>query len=132
MPNSLKLSETFPVSAQLLYDAWIDADSHSEFTGSDAECDPKVGGKYSAWDGYIFGKNLKLEPYKRIVQSWRTTEFAETDKDSQIEILFEPVSDEECRFTLIHTNIPKGETEKYKQGWIDYYLEPMKEYFIEL
>jgi hypothetical protein len=30
--------------------------------------------------------------------------------------------------TLIHNNIPKGQSD-YEQGWINHYFEPMKTYF---
>jgi hypothetical protein len=35
-----------------------------------------------------------------------------------------------CELTLIHTNIPEAQTQ-YKQGWIDNYFTPMKNYFAE-
>jgi len=31
--------------------------------------------------------------------------------------------------TVIHSDIPDGQGDDYRQGWIDYYFEPMKEYF---
>ncbi len=33
-----------------VYDALINAKKHSTFTGAKATCDPKVGGKFTAWD----------------------------------------------------------------------------------
>ena len=67
----------------------MDSKKHGEFTGDKAKIDPKVGGKFSAWDGYILGKTLELEPFKRIVQSWRTTEFPKDAPDSKLEVLLE-------------------------------------------
>lgn len=58
-----------------VYQAFMDAKKHSAFTGSKATCDAKVGGKFTASDGYISGKNLELEEGKRIVQEWVTTEW---------------------------------------------------------
>ena len=63
-----------PASPEEVYDAFMDARKHSEFTGSEATCDPTVGGKFTAWDGYISGRNLELEKGKRIVQEWVTAE----------------------------------------------------------
>jgi activator of HSP90 ATPase len=60
-----------------VYDAFVDAKKHSAFTGAKATCDPKVGGGFTAWDGYISGRNLELERGKRIVQEWSTTEWPE-------------------------------------------------------
>jgi activator of HSP90 ATPase len=33
------------------------------------------------------------------------------------------------KITLIHTNLPKGTASSYKDGWKEYYFEPMKKYF---
>jgi uncharacterized protein YndB with AHSA1/START domain len=47
-----------------VYDAFMDAKKHSAFTGSKGTCDLRVGGAFTAWDGYISGKNLELEKGK--------------------------------------------------------------------
>ncbi len=96
-------------------------------TASPARVSEKLGGKFAAWDGYISGKNLKLVPGKRIVQAWRTTEFADTDPDSQIDIELEATS-RGARLTLRHTNIPAGQSD-YRSGWVECYFSPMKQYF---
>jgi uncharacterized protein YndB with AHSA1/START domain len=128
MTEKLKLSVVLPIKPEKLFHAWLDSKIHAEFTGDAADIDPKVGGKFSAWDGYIMGKNLELEPPRRILQSWRTTEFPEASPDSLLEILIEPEGGG-SKLTLIHTEIPEKQAEEYKQGWKDYYFAPMKAYF---
>jgi uncharacterized protein YndB with AHSA1/START domain len=130
MAESLNLSTTFPVSPQRVYQAWLDSKEHGDFTGGKAQIDPHPGGNYTAWDGYISGKTLELEPHQRILQTWRTTEFPENSPDSLIELLLTPAQ-EGTQLTLIHTNIPDGQAVSYKQGWMDYYFKPMQEYFSE-
>lgn len=49
-----------------VYNVFLNARKHSEFTGSKATCNPKVGGKFTAWDGNIFGKTIRLEKGKMI------------------------------------------------------------------
>jgi uncharacterized protein YndB with AHSA1/START domain len=63
-----------PASPEEVYDAFMNARKHSEFTGSKVTCDLTVGGKFTAWDDYISGRNLELEKGKRIVQEWVTSE----------------------------------------------------------
>jgi activator of HSP90 ATPase len=126
--DKLELSIILPATARQLYEAWLDSKAHSLFTGAGAEINPQVGGAFTAWDGYISGKTLALEPYRCITQSWRTTEFPENAPDSHLEILFEEV-DQGARLTLHHTQIPAGQTAEYEQGWQDFYFKPMKEYF---
>lgn len=73
--KTIKQTQLIPAKPEEVYDAFINAQKHSAFTGSKATCDPRVGGKFTAWDGYISGKNLKLDEGKRIVQEWKTTEW---------------------------------------------------------
>ena len=60
-------------------------------TGGAATITGKVGDHFTAWDGYIKGENMVLEPYKRILQTWRTSQFEESEEDSQLEILLHEV-----------------------------------------
>ncbi len=129
MPESIRVSTVLPTTPSLLYAAWLSSKEHSAFTGGGkATCSPRIGGKFTAWDGYISGANQALGPNKRILQSWRTTEFHASAPDSSLEVLLEEVRGD-TKITLVHTNIPDGQGESYKQGWLDYYFEPMKEYF---
>jgi 5'-deoxynucleotidase YfbR-like HD superfamily hydrolase len=119
-----------PGSPEQIYRAWLDSRAHSAFTGAAAVIDPQVGGNFSAWDGYIQGTTLELQPFQRILQSWRTSEFPPESPDSLLEVLLEP--DElpgGTRLTLIHSQIPPGQGQQYLQGWQDYYFTPMQEYF---
>jgi activator of HSP90 ATPase len=128
MRNGFTLTITLNASAQQIYDAWMSIDGHSAMTGSVAQVNPKIGGTFSAWDGYIFGKTLELEPAKKIVQAWRTTEFPDDATDSRVEILLEEKKGK-TKLTLNHTDMPEDQVESYKQGWKDFYFKPMKEYF---
>jgi activator of HSP90 ATPase len=97
-------------------------------TGSAAAVTPRAGCKFSAWEGYITGKTLELKPPSRILQSWRTTDFAKEEQDSLLEVLLEEVKGG-TRVTLNHSKIPSGHGAEYRKGWIDFYFKPMKAYF---
>ncbi len=128
MPYGFSVSDVMPTSPEDVYDAWMSSDRHAAMTGGDpANIDPRVGGTFEAGDGYISGTTLELEPGRRIVQSWRTTDFAAEDADSRIEVLFEPVAGG-ARVTLNHSAIPDGQS-GYEEGWRDYYFAPMRDYF---
>jgi len=122
-----KVQTRIKASAQDIYRAWLSSKGHSEMTGGEAVASDQVGEEFSAWDGYIEGRNILVEPHTRIIQSWRTSEFAEDEPDSQIEINLLEQGDE-TELTLIHTNIPEDGT-GYKQGWEDHYFKPMAAYF---
>jgi activator of HSP90 ATPase len=127
MAMSFEISDDFSASPETIYRAWLDSEAHGAMTGSPAQVSSEVDGRFEAWDGYIEGTNLELEPYLRIVQAWRTVEFAEDDPDSRLEITLEAIASG-TRLTLRHTGLP-GHGMQYKQGWVDNYFEPMKAYF---
>ncbi|HVN15045.1 MAG TPA: SRPBCC domain-containing protein [Anaerolineales bacterium] len=128
MPNGFELSIVLPASPEEIYKAWLSSDGHAALTGSPAKVNGKVGGKFTAWDGYISGTTLELEAPRRIVQAWRTLEFPEDAPDSRLEILLGPAQDG-TKFILRHSNMPDDQVEDYRQGWQDSYFKPMQEYF---
>lgn len=127
--EKLKLEKIIPASAAQIYSDWLSSDGHEAITGGEADASDAVGASYTAWDGYIWGENLELDSNKRIVQSWRTSEFDDSAEDSRIEVLLESISENETKFTLIHSNIPDGDREKYSDGWEQHYFEPMLNYY---
>jgi activator of HSP90 ATPase len=128
MKDTIKISEVFPVSAKRLYDAWLNSDEHSEFTGTKAVIRPTVGSKFSTGDDYIKGSNITLQPYGRIVQTWRSKDFPAGAIESRLEILFEKANGG-TRVTIIHNRIPTGQAKLYEKGWKNHYFKPMKKYF---
>jgi activator of HSP90 ATPase len=126
--DKLKMSVTIPAKPEEIYESWLDSQKHSDMTGSEAKVNPKINGKFTAWDGYIEGKTIELETGRRIVQKWRTTDFPDDSPDSTVEIILEKV-EKGTKIVLIHTEIPEGQKNAYKQGWKDFYFEPMKDYF---
>ncbi len=91
----------------------------------------EVGAEVTAWDGYDSGRNLELVPGERIVQSWRTTEFADGDQDSIITVVLQEV-DEGTLLTLEHRNVPDAHRSYEEGGWQSNYFEPMVAYFSEI
>jgi uncharacterized protein YndB with AHSA1/START domain len=136
--DSFEVSAHLPAQPEAVYRAWLDGAEHSAFTGGQAEVEARVGGRFTAWDGYIQGRTLELEPPPgalttvstrlRILQAWRTTEFPEGSPNSRLEVLLEK-SRGGTRITLRHTDIPAGQGADYRQGWTEHYFTPMKRYF---
>ncbi len=127
MKEKFELREIFKVEPSVIYKAWLNSEIHSNMTGGEAHCSDNVGDSFTAWDGYISGKNLELFENQKIVQSWRTTEFSENDEDSILTISLKKLA-KGTQLILEHTNIPEGQTQ-YKQGWVDHYISPMNDFF---
>jgi uncharacterized protein YndB with AHSA1/START domain len=128
MPDSFSISRVLPATPEQVYEAWLDGDQHSEMTGGGAIASATVGAAFTAWGGYIEGSNVELVEYTRIVQYWRTLEFPDDAPDSLLEITLEP-SNGGTLITIAHGEIPDGQGDSYKTGWVDNYFDPMDEHF---
>jgi uncharacterized protein YndB with AHSA1/START domain len=113
--ESFTTSRIIPAPPELLYECWIDADNHSAMTGASASSDPKLGGGFTAREGYIEGTHLELEPFTHIL-------------DSLLEIVLEP-SNGGTLLTINHSELPDGQGDSYKLGWAESYFDPMTTYF---
>jgi activator of HSP90 ATPase len=127
--RTIKQSVLIPATPVEVYDAMVNARKHAAFTGVPAKSVNKVGGKFTAWDGYIIGKYLKLVPGKKIVEEWSTSDWPAGYAPSLIELTFERAN-AVTRLTMVQTEVPAAQAPQYRQGWKDYYWTPLKSYFI--
>jgi uncharacterized protein YndB with AHSA1/START domain len=130
MPYEFTLTSIMPATAQEVYDAWLDSLAHTEMTGGEARMSDEIDAEVSAWDGYINGRILHLVPHIRIVQSWRTTKFGAEHEDSVVTLSLDE-AEGGTLLTLVHSNVPDGQTSYERGGWETHYFEPMRAYFAQ-
>ncbi len=123
--KNIRQTATFKVSAHDVYEALMDAKKHAVFTGGKATISRKVGGKFSVFDGYAEGKNVELIPDKKIVQTWRASDWPEGHY-SRVTFMLEE-SDGKTKLTFTQSDVPDEQSADISQGWRDYYWKPMKE-----
>ncbi len=131
MSESLECRVVISATPQQIYQAWLDSAAHSAITDSPAFVDAHIGGRFTAWDGYISGQNVDLEPYRRILQTWRTSEFPAAAPDSLLELTLEACP-EGTLVSLRQSEIPDTQAAQYLEGWEEYYFKSMQEYFASL
>ncbi|MBI4180700.1 MAG: SRPBCC domain-containing protein [Chloroflexi bacterium] len=123
--KTIRQSVTFKASPHQVYEALMDSKKHSQFTGGKASISRKVGGKFSAFDGYAEGVNLELVPEEKIVQTWRASDWPEGHYSKVTFSLKEVTSG--TRLTFTQSGVPEEQYEDVSQGWQDYYWAPMKQ-----
>lgn len=119
------LTTVLPASPARLYEAWVDPEQHAAMTGAGATSDPREGGDFTAWDGYIEGRYRALVPGRHIAMRWRTSDFPAGAPDAVVEVLFEEDA-AGTRLTLTQRSSPPDQAQAYVQGWEDYYFAPMR------
>jgi activator of HSP90 ATPase len=117
----------FKADPKELYELFLDSKKHSQATGGKAVIHGTLNGTFTAWDGYIQGKNVVLVPGRLIVQTWRTKEFEKEDLDSLLVLSFEKIPTG-CRLTMVHTQIPDSQASHYSGGWREHYWRPIQKY----
>ena len=67
MPKAIQQSVRFSVSPKELFETYIDSKKRRAATGGTARVSRKAGGKFSAWNGVLSGRNLLVVPGCMIV-----------------------------------------------------------------
>jgi activator of HSP90 ATPase len=124
MSKTIRQTATFKASPHAVYEILMDEKQHGRFTGGEAKISRKIGGKFTIYGGNIEGVNLELVPDKKIVQSWRYSDWP-AGHYSKATFALELVG-KGTRLTFTQTDVPDDKYEDIKQGWKDYYWEPMK------
>lgn len=123
--KTIRQSITFKATAHEVYELLMDSEKHSVLTGSQAKISKKTGGAFSIYDGEIEGTNLELMPDKKIVQSWR---YSDWPKDHFSEVTFLLTEDSgNTRLDFVQLDVPEEHYQDIRQGWQDYYWTPMRD-----
>lgn len=117
-----------PATPGEVYDAFVNPRTHAAFTGAAATGAARVGGAFTSWDGYISGVHRELVRDRRIVQDWQTTEWPKGAAPSRVEWSFTTVTDG-TKVRMVHSHVPTEQADAYRQGWIDFYWQPLAAYF---
>lgn len=114
----------FPVPPIAVYELLMDSEKHSEFTGAAAAINPRVGGMFTAYDGYISGTNKQLVPGKKIVQEWQA---ADWPAGATSTATFELKKTKEGTLLLFtQTGVPSRFRQEISDGWYEHYWDKMK------
>jgi len=122
--KTIRQTVQFGAGPEDVYDALMDSKKHAKFTGAKATISRKVGGSFSVWDGYAEGTNIELVPGKKIVQSWRASDWP-ADVFSTVRFEFSKFKGG-TKMTFTQTGIPEDFVGDIRQGWKDFYWAPMK------
>ena len=126
MPN-IKQTVIFKnATPKQLYEAILDPKKHTQFTGSKANGSMKVGGKFTAFDGYISGTNLKLIKDKKILQAWTSTDFPK-GYVTEATFEFKKVS-EGTKLIFTQSNVPVKNLKDIANGWKKFYWQPLQKW----
>lgn len=127
MAKTIQHSVKFKTTPENLFDIYLDSRKHGKVIGSTASISRKVGGKFRAFNGWLYGRNLAIVPKKMIVQAWRCRGWKKDDADSVLMLTFHKIPGG-AQLNLVHANVPDHLFPELKRGWFESYWEPWKAY----
>ena len=110
-----------------IFEALMDSKKHSEFTGGKVIISRKVNGKFSAYDDYATGKNLQIIKDKKIVQTWKASDWEPSENSKVVFDLKKVKNGTKIEFTQY--NLPDRFYKGISKGWKEHYWEKLKDYF---
>ncbi len=127
--KTIKQSLSVMAPPHEVYEILMDSKKHSKLTGAEAEISREVGGSFSVYDGWATGTNVELKPDSKIVQSWRADiECWPENHLSEITITLKKSGDG-TKLGFVQSGVPDECYEELKQGWTDFYWEPLRRMF---
>jgi activator of HSP90 ATPase len=127
MSKLIRQSLTLKGTPEEIYKVLMDSRKHAKLTGARAKISREVGGTIAAYDGYIEGKNVELVRNKKIVQLWRGSDWPAGVFSRATFALHKVHGGTHIRFR--QSGVPDTQYKAIKQGWIDFYWDPMRKLF---
>jgi activator of HSP90 ATPase len=119
--------KTFKINAEPsdVYSALTNPYTIELWSGYTAVMSEEPGSEFSLWDGDITGKNLEFIKNKKVVQEWY---FGDQPEKSVVTITIKPAG-EDSEVTVEHTNIPDADFPDIAEGWREYYMGAIINFF---
>lgn len=127
MRNVIYKTVVLKATAEALFDMYLDPVMHQAITGLPVMVEAEAGTEFEAFDGALSGVMLQVVKPRLIVQTWRSSAFAEADPDSILILAFH-AHGEQGRIDLVHLDVPAQDYENIKLGWREKYFEPWREF----
>lgn len=119
--------KTFKINAEPsdVYSALTNPYTIELWSGYKAEMSEVPGSDFSLWEGDITGKNLEFVPGRKVVQEWY---FGEQSEKSIVSITIQ-ADKENSMVTVEHSNIPDEDFADIAEGWREYYIGAIMNFF---
>ena len=122
---TIRQTASFAAEPAVVYEMIMDEAKHAAFTGAPASISREKLGTFSAHGGYCTGVHMELIEGKRIVQTWRGSDWPE-GHFSIATFDFEAVPGG-TDLTFTQVGVPEMHYVGIESGWNEHYWQPMKE-----
>jgi activator of HSP90 ATPase len=119
--------KTFKINAEPsdIFSALTNPYTIELWSGYHAEMSAEPGSEFSLWEGDITGRNLEFIQDRKVMQEWY---FGDQAEKSIVTIIINPYG-ENSQVTVEHTNIPDDEFAQISEGWREFYIGAIIDFF---
>jgi activator of HSP90 ATPase len=105
-----------------VWQALVDPEVIERWGAGPAQMDDRVGTEFELWGGDIHGKNVAVEPERKLVQEWYSGDWPAPS----LATFTLATEGGGTRLELVHSGVPESEYSDIDSGWDEYYLAPLK------
>ncbi|OFY69845.1 MAG: hypothetical protein A3G23_07430 [Bacteroidetes bacterium RIFCSPLOWO2_12_FULL_37_12] len=116
----------FAANPKKVFESLLDSRKHSAFTGSKAVISKKPGSSFSVYGGYAKGTVLEAVPFKKIVMTWRSSDFPKEHFSRITMSIFSWRKG--TRISFYQSYVPLSQYKAIKQGWFEHYWNKLGAY----
>ncbi len=128
-PAVAVVTRVLPATPDVVFDEWLDPDALRDWMCPrparvvGVEIDPTVGGALrldiddEGSRSVVTGEFLAIERPRRLVFTWRDSDWVDSDPDSVVTVLLEPHGNDATEMRILHESLPPGAMESYGPGW---------------
>lgn len=127
----ISLSYVVYASPSRVYDAMTRQEVLKQWIEGDVLFEYEEGGKVELFDKWVSGEVIMLEKDKALTITWKPNTWPKKSKPSFVTLLLEehPAGTE---VTVEHSGFTNAEeATNHEKGWIDFYFEPLNDYFTQ-
>ena len=119
--------KTFKINAEPsdVYAALTNPFTIELWSGYPAIMSEEIGSEFSLWEGDITGKNLEFVKDSKVVQEW----YFDDQSEKSIVTISIQQNREDSQVTVEHTNIPDEDFTDMSEGWREYYIGAIINFF---
>jgi activator of HSP90 ATPase len=119
--------KTFKINAEPsdIYSALTNPYTIEIWSGYPAVMSEEPGSEFSFWEGDISGRNIEFIKNKKVVQEWY---FGDQEEKSIATVMIRQERDNSL-VTVEHTNIPDDDFNDIAEGWREYIIGAIIDFF---
>jgi activator of HSP90 ATPase len=118
---------TIPADPARVYEVLADAQALSALSGKSGAAARSAGEEFTAFDGYVTGRQIELVPGERIVQAWRFPVWT-PGTHSIVRFTLTPEGGQ-TRLAIDQDGEPADWHDHIQANWSTFYLDPLISHF---